>query len=160
MARQKERLGNVEISSSIDLDGMLGKLPIELRSKALRKAVAAAAKIVADDYKRRVPRGATGNLRKSITTKVKSYRDGRMWIGLAGARKPTGSHAHLIDQGHKIGRRGKIGDSAKGKGLEPLTGNSYVGGTFDLKAAIDTTAPQQDAAVIKSIVDSIKKAGG
>ena len=157
---KKSQYGRITISEDVDLDGMLAQLPIELRNKGASKAVRAATKVVSTAYKGRVARGKTGNLKRSIGQRVKTYQGGRVWVGIAGARRPTGNHAHLIELGHKVNRRGTKTDSAKWKRLAPLSGSARVEGKFDLVAAIDTTTSQQDNAVIDSLVESIKEAKG
>lgn len=152
--------GVVEISEDIDMDGMLARLPLEMRNKAARKAVKKNVDVVTKAYKARVTIGETGNLKKSIRTIVRDYRQKTIWYGLAGATKPTGNHMHLVEQGHDVFARGPIGDSAKNKNIAPQSGKARVEGKFDLVRAIDTTKTQRDKAVIESLADSIKKAGG
>ena len=159
--------GVVTISESIDIEGLLEQIPRTLekgsvgtRESAMKKGIKTATKIVQVSYKSRVPRGETGNLRRSIITNVKAYQDGKVWFGIAGARHGIGNHMHLIEEGHEIRRRGKRGESAKGQKLEPLTGKTRTEARHDLLKAIDTTQMAQDHAFVGAIVQAIIDAGG
>ena len=160
-------LGAVKISESIDIEGLLAQIPRVLqkesvgdREAALKKGVRAAANIVRADYRKRVPKGKTGNLKKSIITKVIPYRDGSLWFGIAGPQWGIGNHAHLIERGHKVYARGPIGNSAHKLNIQPLTGSARTEARNDLLKAVDSTATRQDAAFVNAIVKEIKKAGG
>ena len=150
----------VTLKESKDLDGILAKLPIELRGKALADAMKAAGKIVMLDAKKRIPRGDPSHkpdkkpLADSLGVKVKGYNQDRRMVAIIGAKWPEGAHLHLIEFGHKVRQRG-----AKGEGPGEFTG-AFVPGKRVLGPAIDTTEAKQDAAIRESLAKSIKKAGG
>jgi hypothetical protein len=156
MARRTEFKGrNVEISSDIDIDSLLSELPIEMRTKALKKAVRAAGRVVAKDYRKRLPRGKTGNLKSSVAVKVKGYNNESLWMSIVGARRPTGSHAHLIEDGWDVKSRGP-----GRKGQPPLSGTARVEGKHDLLAASTSTVRLQNKIIIDTITAAIVSEGG
>ena len=94
------------------LEGIFAELrgvDAKVRKKILRKAVGEASKIVLRDAKSRVP-VATGQLRKSLGRRVKTYRGSGVVVVLVGPRtgfktqvgdktvNPT-QYAHLVEKG-------------------------------------------------------------
>lgn len=167
MGRKKETKTNgnakVEISTDMDLDKLLAELDMDIQRKTARKAIKAAANIGNKDYKSRVP-VKTGALRDSIKTGgkviVKKLR-GFGYQGFVGATYPEGSHAHLIDLGHKVVPRGlKGGPSNRGSNKKPMTGKATVEGKNDLLKTYQSTKIASQNAVIDTIVEAIIKQGG
>jgi len=84
----------------------------KVRRKLLRQAVNEAGKIVLAAAKARVPKGATGQLRRSLGRKVKVYRSSGTAVAIVGPRKgykidvdgravdPV-HYAHLVEYGRR-----------------------------------------------------------
>jgi len=114
--------------SNRDLDDLIrayAKLPGSLARKHLKAAIRRSIKPFVPALKAATPRGATGNLRRSVTTVVKfgtkvSRGSGEAFRGTAigivgysrkGAKKnQKGDHSVLVEQGSKPRRR-KLGGS-------------------------------------------------
>jgi len=152
--------GAVQVTTDVDMDKLLAKLPQDLRRKAARDAVKANVMAVARDYKGRIPRGPTGNLKNSVKWKVIEYRSGTIWYGLAGHIKPTGNHAHLINLGHNVYSRGPKNESLAKREVRPKSGTARVAGKRYLHKAIISTRKKRDKIVVDSLKKSIEKAGG
>lgn len=152
---------NIKISEDIDLDYMLGNLPIQLRQKAFSAAINSACRVVVREAKRRVPIGdkshnpQTKTLVDTITHVVRKYNDGRTLLGIVGPGYPVGAHGHLIEDGHDV----KVSRGQR-KGKSPLSGKDRVEAKKYLAPAVDTTQSKQDDAIINTIQRYIKKAGG
>jgi HK97 gp10 family phage protein len=89
----------------------------------LDKAVKAGAQVVQKAAKQKVPKGATGNLRKSL--KVRNLRSRNPMLSVYAVTfsqkgNNKGYHAHLIEFGHRIFRR-----KNRGKGSVAATGQKY-----------------------------------
>lgn len=56
----------VQITGLKELQNALEQLPKEIQGRPLRSAVSAAAKVIVDDVKSRVPVGETGNLKTAV----------------------------------------------------------------------------------------------
>ena len=56
----------VKLTGLKELEKALEQLPKEIQSRPLRSAVSAAAKVIVDDVKARVPVGETGNLKTAV----------------------------------------------------------------------------------------------
>ena len=57
---------SVQITGLKELQKALNELPKEIQGRPLRSAVSAAAKVIVDDVKTRVPVGETGNLKTAV----------------------------------------------------------------------------------------------
>jgi HK97 gp10 family phage protein len=57
---------SVQITGLKELQKALNELPKEIQGRPLRSAVSAAAKVIVDDVKARVPVGETGNLKTAV----------------------------------------------------------------------------------------------
>jgi hypothetical protein len=95
----KDLLGNVEQK--------LARIALAARGPALDAAVKAAAKVVIDESKRRVPQpGYSGDkpglkpLRDTIGHVVRKPR-GDKRIAVVGPEYPAGAHGHLVEFGHQ-----------------------------------------------------------
>jgi len=154
-------MAKVEIDESLDIDSLLAELPIDMRNKSLRKATSRAGRVVMNAYKERVPVGDNRHkpelpsLKSSIDMRIRDYADGRRFVAVVGAKWPDGAHAHLVEDGYRVRARGPAGGGSPGA----FTG-AKIKGKKPLAEAVDTTAKQQERAIIESIVEDIKKRGG
>ena len=57
---------SVQITGLKELQKALNELPKEIQGRPLRSAVSAAAKVIVDDVKSRIPVGETGNLKTAV----------------------------------------------------------------------------------------------
>ena len=57
---------SVQVTGLKELEKALQQLPKEIQGRPLRSAVSAAAKVIVDDVKSRVPVGETGNLKTAV----------------------------------------------------------------------------------------------
>jgi hypothetical protein len=142
-----------------DIDALLGKISEDLKTKTLKKAGKRAGKVVADRYMATAPTGKTGNLKSSIPTKlseIKTFTTANEQVisAVVAMKRPQGSHAHLVEFGHKIRARGK-----KGQGKGKWIGRSTSPGN-QLANAVKDTSAQQTAAIVKVLADEITKQGG
>ena len=86
------------------------QLDTKLRSEISRAALGIGGTMMLQAMRKTVPRGRTGNLRRSLSKKVKQYPSG-VSIAVIGPRIPMGAHAHLLEAGteervqQKTGRR-------------------------------------------------------
>jgi HK97 gp10 family phage protein len=103
----------VQITGLKELQNALNQLPKEIQGRPLRSAVSAAAKVIVDDVKARVPVGETGNLK----TAVYRYRSRRnsatgketFFVGIRQGK------AQFKDTAYNR-RRGRVGKSYKTAG--------------------------------------------
>lgn len=96
----------VTVSESGDLDGLLARLPIEVRRVSLKKAMRAAASVVVRRAKQPVARpGYPGDkadlkpLRDTIGAVVRDYEE--YVVAVVGPQHPAGAHGHLVEYGHE-----------------------------------------------------------
>ena len=154
-------MAEVIIKETADVEKSLESIPIELRGKSLSRAVGKGGLVVKRAMKRLAPRGDSKHkpdkkpLYKTIASKNKSYRGGRINMVIVGAQYPAGAHSHLVDQDHEV----KVSRGPR-KGQAPLSGSATVPGKQYVAAAIDTTTDEVEKAVIGSIVKDIKELGG
>ena len=81
-----------------ELDRKLKGLGEKLGKRVMRKALKAGGQLVVQEMKKRVPRGKTGNLKRSISKRPLRRRGGSFAI-IVGQRWPEGAHGHLIELG-------------------------------------------------------------
>lgn len=153
-----------------EADKRLSRIPVAVRGKSAKSAVRAAARVVANQYRkelqsrkkkrtqRRNEKGqylaATQEERKDgkpplaslVTVRVVQYQSGNT-VAVAGAKWDGGRHAHLVEEGHQMWLWGKQ-TSAK------------VEGKHDMLTAINKTESKAKAAFEKRITAEIKKHGG
>jgi HK97 gp10 family phage protein len=103
----------VQITGLKELQNALNQLPKEIQGRPLRSAVSAAAKVIVDDVKARVPVGETGNL-KTAVYRYRSRRNsatGRetFFVGIRQGK------AQFKDTAYNR-RRGRVGKSYKTAG--------------------------------------------
>lgn len=158
------------------LDGLKGSL----QRKILRRAVTDAAKVVRDRAKANVPI-QSGLLRKSIGTKIKTYKTGVV-VAIIGARTgfkrevtvkgPRGSYtqlrnpvyyAHLVEFGtkpHALGKGSTLGWKGKKKSkARSQSGAQHPGttGQHPLQRAWDQTKDQAVAIMQDRIAAEVRK---
>ena len=147
------------VKESASLEKILAKLPIDLRAKSMQKAVRAGGKVVQRRAKELAPVGDPNDkphlkpLKDTITTVVRAYRSDQLWVAVVGPGYPAGAHGHLLEFGHEV-----IVNRGERAGQTPLTGSPFVEGNEFMAPAVDQTLAQQDAAVVKSLESSLKKA--
>lgn len=128
-----------------NLEGLMTTLPIEMRDKAAKSAARAAAGVVRNEARRRVP-NRTGSLKRSMSVVVRDY--GELTVAYAGPRylreggPNAGNHGHLVEFGHKI------------KGTQ-----KRVPPRPFLRPAADSTKKQQERAAVGKLWDTMLKAG-
>jgi HK97 gp10 family phage protein len=103
----------VQITGLKELQNALNQLPKEIQGRPLRSAVSAAAKVIVDDVKARVPVGETGNL-KTAVYRYRSRRNsatGRetFFVGIRQGK------AQFKDTAYNR-RKGRVGKSYKTQG--------------------------------------------
>jgi HK97 gp10 family phage protein len=103
----------VQITGLKELQNALNQLPKEIQGRPLRSAVSAAAKVIVDDVKARVPVGETGNL-KTAVYRYRSRRNSAIgretfFVGIRQGK------AQFKDTAYNR-RRGRVGKSYKTAG--------------------------------------------
>lgn len=149
-------------------DKLLGKIELEMRNKALRKAVKRASRIVEQEAKRLAPKpGYEGDkpgrtaLKDTIGVSVKEYRGGRVYVGIIGPRRPAGNHAHLVEFGtkpHRIRPKDKKALRIGGRFIGEAKHPGAKAKPF-MRPAADKTKRAQRAAFIWSLRADIREAG-
>lgn len=162
--------GGVTISETVKMEDYLSRLDFLMRGNAVSSALNAAGKVVVKAAKQnldshRSERTGTGEkqsvkakaarakrkpIADSIATIVRRYRDGLLFAAIVGARKPYQTHGHLLEDGH-------VGHFWRKKGTIGPTRLGVVQAKRWLAPAVDSTRSQQDAAVIKSLENSIAR---
>lgn len=152
---------SVVLEESADFDKLFKVLPDEAMRKS-RLIVKKAADIGNRDYKERLPRGPTGNLKASVMVggKVKVNKVKGNYVAYVGATRPKGPHAHLIEEGHRVVPRGKKGQSNKGSNAKALTGKARVEGKQDLVKTFNATRVKTNNFIIAEVQKLIKENGG
>lgn len=144
------------------LDSLLAQVEASLRTKAMDKAIRAAAKLVLKEVRPTITKkGYPGDkpgkkdLRTSMGVKVKSYRGGVIkWAGV-GARthKPWKAfHSHLYEKGHDM-----IVSRGERKGETALT-TAHVEGKGRFMEIAERTKPRQHLAIVDTLGDYFVKA--
>ena len=131
-------------------DKLLARLPVAVRGKAARSATRASARVVANQYRKNLPRtneNKTKHLADLVKVRVVEYEATGRTVAVAGTEWAGGQHAHLVEEGHDMWLWGRE-TTAK------VEGKHYM-----LKA-IEQTKPQAEAAFEKRLALEIKKVGG
>ena len=159
-------MATVKVNEKKDLGKLLDQVSSKFKKQALDEAATKASNVVIKAARKYVPVGDPSHepgkkpLRDTIMHLNRKYYDGERVVSFVGPGYPAGAHGHLVEDGHKVYRRGPKGESARGKKLKPFSGSAKVPGKkFMLKAAY-TTRGAQDAAVIRTIQKYIKLGGG
>ena len=150
-------MASVEISTEW-IEKRLQDVPDVFARRSFQGVFQKSANAFKREYKKRLPVGKTGNLKNSITTKT-FPPDARHqnWAAVVYPKRPKGNHANLIEHGHNVYRRGKRGDSARGKKLQPLTGSPRVEGKQAFLKASQVAERKIDLFVINAIVKELDK---
>lgn len=141
----------VEIRESVNMDDLLKRLPVEVRTKAIPSSLRASLRPAANRAKQLAPRGDKAHnpsappLYTTIKVVIREY--GETIMGIMGASWPQGAHAHLVERGHKLVAWG-----------HPT--RAFVPGKEFMAPAVDSTQTEQRRKMIQKLVDMIKKAGG
>lgn len=101
----------VQITETAQLDALLAKVDITLRGKAMVSAMRESLDPMLQKTRELAPVGGPRvgkksgkqHLRQSLGKVVRDY--GQVIVGLVGARRPEGSHAHLVEFGHDVKRK-------------------------------------------------------
>jgi len=83
------------------LEKMLAEAPAKLRRKHVRRAVSFAITPVLKAARKLAPRD-TGDLKRYLKRKIKSYSKNATIFGMVGPEKHKAPHAHLVEFGHRI----------------------------------------------------------
>ena len=131
-----------------DVEAYLLRLEAMVRTKALKKAIGAACKVVRNRARELCPVDE-GDLRKSISYVVRAYQDDTVIVGIVGpanvrGKKNPGRYGRLVEYGHLM--RNFSG------------GSESVGARPFLRPAADQTGLDQEAAMMSSLTASIKEA--
>lgn len=137
-------------------DALLGKMPIELREKTLKKAIRSASRLVAKETAKRItppgypgdrPKDKDGNRLEPLSKNVKAViRSGNTFVaGFVGGDWPKGAHFHLVEEGHE---KWLWGDRQEGE---------RVKGTGDFKRVADETRSQQERLIISTLKNEISE---
>jgi len=133
------------IKEAGNVDALLGRLPLEMREKRIKKALKKAIGVVVKEAKRRAPKpGYPGDkpdkkpLKDTIGSVIRGQGDKIIAVG--GPLYPAGAHGHLIEDGHQEVLWGQP------------TGRRVPAYPF-LRPAADETKEQQTQAMI----DELKK---
>lgn len=150
-------MAKIVTTGTDNLEKLLREYPIEVRQKVLGQAVRRAGNVVKKRVRANAPVGDPNHkpenkpLRDSFAVKVVRYKNDALAMAIVGAKRPEGAHAHLVEDGHRIRRRGK-----KGEGPGDYTG-AFVPGKEFLAPAADQTKNEQTQAIIDHLVKSVEK---
>ena len=97
-------LGAGQVSGLKEIDKALRKFEKKVGKKVIKKAMTKTTAMFRKEVRRRTPKGKTGNLRKSVTSKVKRFgsRKTPMLLGsvyYSREKGKKGFHAHLLELG-------------------------------------------------------------
>lgn len=140
-----------------DYEKFLKQLPIELRGKTMTQAVRRGAGVVRSKARLLVPIGDPNHkpdnkpLKDTIAVKVMQYQSDKVIVALVGPRRPDGAHGHLVEDGHRVRKRGK-----KGEGPGDFTGARVAGKEF-LAPAADQTESEQTKAIVDHLRSTAEK---
>lgn len=144
----------VKITTKIDdsLEPILKRIAPDLREKAIKQAIRAAGRIVANKAKTLVPQpGYPGDkpgkkpLRDTFKVRVRNYR--AIFVAVVGPGWPEGAHSHLVEEGHEQVKR------------DGTTG-AFVPGKKYLAPAAEQTIDEQLGVMRTKLFAQIKKSGG
>lgn len=104
---------NVRMTGFRELNIALMILPDNLKAQALKSGVRAGAKVIRDIARQKARRGKTGRLRKGIIHKLRRGTKNEV-LASVGWNMKIAPHGHLVELGHTIVARGKMGQSNRG----------------------------------------------
>ena len=147
---------SVKIQELGNLEDYLENISVLMRQKAVKRAVAAACKVVRNAAKLRCP-VATGTLKKSIAYVVREYNDGQRIVGIVGVKRGASAivngktrdaarYGHLVEFGYVV--KNFSGDTDR------------IGASPFLRPAADETRDEQEMAIIVSLSADLKESKG
>ena len=144
---------NVELQIK-NIEKALSKVPDLFIRKSFEGVLRKAGNVFKNEYKTRLP-VVTGNLKNSITTKVFPPEPGDpSWAAVVYAKRPKGAHAHLIERGWTVGKRGRDGMRInRGQGIPVESGSPVVEGKPYFLQATKAVEPK----IAKILNDAIIK---
>ena len=151
---------NVELQIE-NIENALSAVPDLFLRKAFQGVLRRAGNIFKNEYKNRLP-VVTGNLKKSITTKVFPPEQGDpSYAAVVYAKRPKGSHAHLIEHGWNVGKRGPTGSKVnQGQGVPVESGSPVVAGKPYFLEAAKAVEPKIEKVVTDAIINELDKVFG
>lgn len=148
----------IKISETAELDALLAKHELQLRTKALQKALRAGGNVVAKRARQLCPRSAQTNTRLMWSSKLRATRAsvkplaetigvvirdyGAKQVMLVGPQYPAGALAHLVEYGHEEYLYGRP------------TGRRVPPHPF-MRPAADETESQVNAAIVASLREAV-----
>lgn len=149
-------MANVEIKIE-EIEKALLEVPDLFIRKSFEGVLRKAGNVMKKEWKDRLP-NVTGNLKRSITTKVfPPEHNDPSYSAVVYARRPKGSHAHLLEHGWNVGRRGKPGQSNRGLGVPVESGSPRVEGKGEFLKASKVVKPRIEDIVAKAIIAELDK---
>ena len=144
-------MAEVEVSLNPQAIELVDQLPLFMQREAARNACLAAARVVAKEAKRRAPSGKRTGTSKLQSDKTKTSRKKtfKATIKAFKHRSLIEAHAgaplaHLLEHGHKAYYWGH-------------ESSDFVKGQPIFRPAIDTTAAQQEEAIVTKLSSEIDK---
>ena len=143
------------------IEKALSKVPDLFIRKAFASVLRKAGNAFKNEYKNRLP-VVTGNLKNSITTKVFPPEPGDpSFAVVVYAKRPKGSHYHLIERGWQVGKRGPTGQRVnQGQGVPIESGSPVVAGKPYFLEASRAVIPRIEKIVSDAIVKELDKVFG
>ena len=155
-------ISNANVKIQIEnIENALSAVPDLFLRKAFQGVLRRAGNIFKNEYKNRLP-VVTGNLKKSITTKVFPPEPGDpSWAAVVYAKRPKGAHAHLIEHGWNVGKRGPTGSRVnRGQGVPIESGSPVVAGKPYFLEAAKAVEPKIEKVVTDAIINELDKVFG
>lgn len=149
-------MANVEINVE-EIENALSQVPDLFIRKSFEGVLRRAGNVMKREWKDRLP-NVTGNLKRSIATKVfPPEHNDPSYTAVVYARRPRGSHAHLIEHGWDVGRRGTAGQSNRGLGVPVESGSPRVEGKGEFLKAKKVVTPRIEDIVARAIFAELDK---
>jgi len=151
-------MANVEIKIE-DIEKGLSEVPDLFIRKSFEGVLRKAGNVMKKEWKDRLPKGKTGNAKRSITTKVypPTHND-RGYSVVVYAKRPKGAHVHLLEGGWVVGKRGPNGQRQnQGRGVPVESGSPMVYGKLYLYQAKKVVTPKIEDIVAKAIFAELDK---
>ena len=148
---------NVELQIK-NIEKSLSEVPDLFIRKSFEGVLRRAGNVFKNEYKTRLP-VVTGNLKNSITTKVFPPEPGDPnYAAVVYPKRPKGAHAHLIERGWQVGKRGPTGSRMnQGQGVPVESGSPVVVGKPYFLEASKAVTPRIEKIVSDAIVKELDK---
>ena len=142
-----------------DIEKGLSEVPDIFVRKSFEGVLRRAGNVMNKEWKDRLPRGETGNAKRSITTKVyPPTQSDPNYAAVVYAKRPTGAHVHLLEAGWNVGKRGPNGQRQnQGLGVPVESGSPRVEGKGYLLAAKKVVTPKIESIVADAIFKELDK---